>query len=469
MDHLKKMQSRLENLFGKTGVLFDPVETVKYALDWTTLYKPNASAVVFPTHLDQLVELVQIATIENIALVPSGGRTGLVGGAVATNAEVVVSFEKMNRVLTHNEFDATITCEPGVSTQTLQETAKAHGFYYPIDLSARGSCQVGGNIATNAGGLHVIRYGSTRNWVSGLKVVTGDGELLNLNRGLIKNATGYDLRQLFIGSEGTLGFIVEATMQLTCAPQNTQVILFNLRHIECMLPLMQHLRSKLNLMAVEFFSDISIQEVMQRHRLSRPIAKTDYYMLVEFESDDVTQEQAMLGVYEHANHQQWIVDAVISQNEQQKTQLWKYREMITETIAHYHPYKQDVSVLTSHVVEFITTLEKILLEQFPGLRPILFGHIGDGNVHVNILPAGDQSEDDFKKQFPKLNECLFSLIAQFQGAIAAEHGVGLLKRDYLKFSRSESELLYMKRVKQAFDPHYIMNPGKLLEPQDRRF
>src|SRR3990167_7619109 len=396
MDHLKKMQSRLENLFGKTGVLFDPVETVKYALDWTTLYKPNASAVVFPTHLDQLVELVQIATIENIALVPSGGRTGLVGGAVATNAEVVVSFEKMNRVLTHNEFDATITCEPGVSTQTLQETAKAHGFYYPIDLSARGSCQVGGNIATNAGGLHVIRYGSTRNWVSGLKVVTGDGELLNLNRGLIKNATGYDLRQLFIGSEGTLGFIVEATMRLERQPTNLTALVLGTPDFDSIMPVLHAFQDKLDLTAFEFFSDKALAKVLGRGDVPAPFeTECPFYALLEFEATTEEVANHALETFEHCVEQGWVLDGVMSQSETQLHNLWKLREYISETISHWTPYKNDISVTVSKVPAFLKEIDRIVGEHYPDFEIVWFGHIGDGNLHLNILKPENLSKDEF--------------------------------------------------------------------------
>jgi len=457
------MLNRLTELFGVSHVLSDPLQTQAYALDWTTLYTPNASAVVFPTEIDQVVELVQMAMMEGMALVPSGGRTGLVGGAVASHGEVVVSFEKMNRILASNEFDATVCCEPGVVLQTLQESVKAQGYYYPVDLAARGSCQIGGNIATNAGGLHVIRYGSTRNWVAGLKVVTGEGECLNLNRGLVKNATGYDLRHLFTGSEGTLGLIVEATLHVTAPPNASQVVLFSLSEIEAMLPLMHLLRSRLPLMAVEFFSEASLEIVLEQTKLVRPIEKASYYVLAEFETEGASQEQAMLAIYEKAHHKKWILDAIISQSEKQKAQLWEYRERITETIAQFHPYKQDVAVLTSQVSEFVQALEQGLQTQFPGLQPVLFGHIGDGNVHVNILPAASQTQDAFMAQFDKLNDWLFALVSQFKGTIAAEHGVGLLKSHYLSYSRSASELLYFKRIKAAFDPKGILNPGKLID------
>ena len=214
--------NELKSLF-KNTVLVDGNSLAVYGKDWTTYYNINASACVFPTQTSEVVALVKWARKNKISLVPSGGRTGLSGAACALNGEIIVSFEKMNRILDYNSIDQTVTCEAGVITETLQKFARSKNLYYPVDFAAKGSSQVGGNIATNAGGIKVVRYGMTRNWVTGLKVVTGSGEVLDLNKSLIKNATGYDLRHLFIGSEGTLGFIVEATLQLTVPPPATSV------------------------------------------------------------------------------------------------------------------------------------------------------------------------------------------------------------------------------------------------------
>ncbi len=214
----------LINLFGDDGVFTDKDSLQHYGTDWTKVHQPDPLAIVFPRTTEQVQALVKLANKASIALVPSGGRTGLSGGAVAANKEIVVAFDRMNKLIAFNATDRSITCEPGVITQQIQQLAEDNQLYYPVDFASSSSSQMGGNIATNAGGIKVVRYGLTRNWVLGLKVVTGSGEILDLNKGLVKNATGYDLRHLFIGSEGTLGFITEATIRLTKPPKNLRVL-----------------------------------------------------------------------------------------------------------------------------------------------------------------------------------------------------------------------------------------------------
>ena len=247
-------------------------ESLKYfGKDWTTYYDVNATAIVFPESTDDVVKLVKWARGSKTALVPSGGRTGLSGAAVATRGEVVVSFDRMNKILEFNEFDQTVRLEPGVVTKELQTFAKDRGFFYPVDFAATGSSQMGGNISTNAGGIKVVRYGMTREWVLGLKVVTGTGDVLELNKGLIKNATGFDLRQLFVGGEGTLGFIVEATMRLLPQPPPTQVMLVAVDGLDSIMKVFGELKKNLSLTAFEMFSDEALTIVMEMQNLPQPL------------------------------------------------------------------------------------------------------------------------------------------------------------------------------------------------------
>lgn len=234
-------------------VLTDAASLEAYGKDWTKHFAPAPSAIVFPKSIDQVQAIVRWANRHKVALVPSGGRTGLSAAAVAANGEVVVAFDYMNQILDFNEFDRSVVCQPGVVTQQLQDFAEDKGLYYPVDFASAGSSQIGGNIGTNAGGIKVIRYGMTRNWVAGLKVVTGKGDLLELNKDLIKNATGYDLRQLFIGAEGTLGFVVEATMRLDRAPNNLTAMVLGTPDFDSIMPVLHAFRAKLDLTAFEFF------------------------------------------------------------------------------------------------------------------------------------------------------------------------------------------------------------------------
>jgi len=388
----------------------------------------------------------------------------LSAGAVAANNEIVVSLEKMNRILAFNSIDHCVTVEPGVITKNLQEFATEQGLFYPVDFASSGSSQIGGNIATNAGGIKVIRYGLTRDWIAGLKVVTGGGELLDLNRGLVKNATGYDLRHLFIGSEGTLGFIVEATVKLTTEPNNLTVMLLQVPNMSDIISVLQAFRDVVQLSAFEFFSEAALQHVLQHGKSAHPFREsTQYYALIEFENDSSDTMDQTMHAFEHCMKERWVSDGIISQSEQQRMDLWGYREHISESITRFTPYKNDIAVRVSEVPSFLCAVEQKVLEEYPDFEIVWFGHIGDGNLHLNILKPGDWSADDFKSRCERVSGKILAIVEQFGGSISAEHGVGLLKREQLGFSRSEAEIALMRSLKQVFDPRGVMNPGKLLK------
>lgn len=450
---------RLNDIVGADDVSTDAQDLTVYGQDWTRFHQPDPAAVVFVREAGQLVELARMAVSEQASLVPSGGRTGLSGGACATSQEVVVSFDRMNQVVDVNSDDHSVTLQPGVVTAQLHEIARSEHLYYPVDFASSGSSQLGGNIATNAGGIRVLRYGLTRNWVSGLKVVTGTGELLDLNRGLIKNATGYDLRHLFIGSEGTLGFIVEATMQLTAPPADSVVMLLAVPEMSSCLSVLSACRRELVLNAFEFFSHSALTHVLAHAPLSAPFAEASpFYVLVEFESD----EAAAIAAFEQCLEAGLATDGVISSSEQQRTDLWQYRERISESITPRTPYKNDVSVTIRDVPAFLEQVNSVVTAAYPDFEIVWFGHIGDGNLHLNILKPESWTIEDFKAACESVNETVLKVVAAFGGSVSAEHGVGLLKKPYLHLSRSSAEISMMQAVKQTFDPAGIMNPGKLL-------
>ena len=451
----------------KTLVDADKVRTDAESLntwgkDWTKHFEPAPLAIVFPKSAEQVQALVRFANEHTLALVPSGGRTGLSAAAVAANGEIVVSFDYMNQIVEFNEFDRTVVCQPGVVTAQLQQFAEDQGLYYPVDFASAGSSQIGGNIGTNAGGIKVIRYGMTRNWVAGLKVVTGTGELLELNKDLTKNATGYDLRQLFIGAEGTLGFVVEATMKLDRAPRNLTAMVLGTPDFDSIMPVLHAFQDKVDLTAFEFFSDKAMAKIMARGDVPAPF-ETDcaFYALLEFEAlnEDVANEA--LATFEHCVEQGWVLDGVMSQSEQQLQNLWKLREFISETISHWTPYKNDISVTVGKVPGFLHDIDAIVAEHYPDFEIVWFGHIGDGNLHLNILKPESLSKDEFFARCATVNKWVFEIVQKYNGSISAEHGVGMTKRDYLSYSRSEAEIALMKAVKQVFDPNGIMNPGKI--------
>lgn len=456
--------TELHTLFDAKDLLVDEESLAHYGKDWTRVYEPRPAAVVLPRNTEQVQALVRWANQHQIALVPSGGRTGLSGGAMATAGELVVSFERMNRISDFNAIDRTLVCQAGVITEQLQEYAKEQGLFYPVDFASAGSSQIGGNIATNAGGIKVIRYGLTRDWIAGLTVVTGKGDILKLNQGLVKNATGYDLRHLFIGSEGTLGFITEATVRLMRPPQNLAVLVLGVPEFDALMQVSRCFQEQIDLTAFEFFSDKALEKVTAHSELSPPFATpAPYYALLEFEIPNAETEELAMNLFERCMEEGWVLDGVMSQNETQAANLWRLRETISETLAPYTPYKNDLSVTVSQVPEFLQRVDSVIQAGYPDFEVIWYGHIGDGNLHLNILKPANLDKQQFFEQCATVNDQVFAEVANLAGSISAEHGVGLLKKPYLNYSRSAEEISYLRAMKQVFDPNGIMNPGKVLD------
>lgn len=452
----------LQQLLGADAVLCDSDSLRFYGTDRSTQFTPSPRAIVFPQTSEQVQDLVLWANKHRCPLVPSGGRTGLSGAAVATKGEVVVSFQKMQRILAFNAIDRTVTCQPGVVTAQLQDFAKKNGLYYPVDFASAGSSHIAGNISTNAGGIKVIRYGMTRDWVVGLKVITGTGELLNLNGALVKNATGYDLRHLFIGAEGTLGMIVEATLSLSAPPNNLTAMVLSSRSLNDIMALLQHFQSHIALTAFEFFSDKALQAVLSSRALNAPF-NDDYplYVLLEFDATSEAIIELAEQCFAHCAEQGWTEDAVISQNQRQYADLWQLREGISEALSPRLPYKNDISVKLSDIPAFLAEVDRLVEKNYPSFEVVWYGHIGDGNLHLNILKPTTMTQATFIQHCEQVNPQLFNIVQKYQGSISAEHGVGLLKRDYLHYTRSAEEIAIMRSIKAIFDPNNILNPGKI--------
>lgn len=441
----------------------DPDSLKFYAKDWTTYFDIHASAILFPETTSDVVQIVNWARKNKVGLVPSGGRTGLSGAACALNGEVIVSFEKMNRILDFNQTEFSVEVEPGVITEKLQQFAKSKNLFYPVDFASRGSSQLGGNIATNAGGIKVLRYGLTRDWVIGLEVVTGAGEVLHLNNGLVKNATGLDLRHLFIGSEGILGFITKATIRLAPQPPEVKVMIFAAADLSDVMKVFSEFKNKCQLQAFEMFSEKALQHVLKSTGLARPLtAVSNFYVVCELECPDSSTEEKIMSVFESCLDQGFIQDGILAQSEQQARTFWRYREDISEALSTHSPYKNDVAVSISKVPDFINDLDAVLTAAYPKWDVIWFGHIGDGNLHINVLKPVGLSKEEFVKECRKVDELVFKSVQKQQGSISAEHGVGLTKKSFLTFSRSQSEIEIMKGIKMVFDPDQIMNPGKVV-------
>jgi FAD/FMN-containing dehydrogenase len=425
-------------------------------------------AIALPRSIAQVQAILQLCTRERVAVVPSGGRTGLTGAATATNGELVLSLARLHAILDIDVPGRLLRCEAGATVQAVQDAAASVGLVYPVDFAAKGSAQIGGSIATNAGGVKVIRHGLTRERVAGLEVVLADGERLSLGGALVKNNTGYDLRQLFIGSEGTLGVIVEVTLTLSQPPVGHMVVLCAVSSDAAVSELFARLRrSSLVLSAFECF-DRGCVERVAAHRGREQAGPLEQLgpmqVLVEIElaqTDDSPAHDVLLELLGEAQDAGEVLDAVVAQTEAQARDLWAWREDISESLHPFTPHKADVAVPVRSVASFVARWRDAVATALPEIPALCFGHVGDGNLHLNLLRPPDMTLEQFLHRCHEFDPTMYGLVKEFQGSVSAEHGIGLLKRDYLGYTRSAREIASMRAIKQIFDPLGILNPGKV--------
>jgi FAD/FMN-containing dehydrogenase len=453
------------------GRLIDPADAEGFLLDWRGRYRGRAIAVVQPGSTDEVATLVAWCARHRVPLVPQGGNTGLTGGSVPDDSgtAVLLSLARMNRVRSIDPINNTITAEAGVVLANLQSAARDANRLFPLSLAAEGSCTIGGNLSTNAGGTAVLRYGNARELCLGLEVVTPAGEIWNGLRGLRKDNTGYDLRDLFIGAEGTLGVITAATMKLYPLPaaQVTAIAaVASPDHALRLLELAQRLLGPA-LTGFEMMSDFCL-DLVARHFPDCPKPFADvhpYYVLLE-SSDPESEAHATErfgSLMEAAFEADVVADAVVAQSIAQSRRFWMLRENISEAqAAEGRNIKHDISVPISSIGRFVESTNARIAQAFPGARMVVFGHLGDGNLHYNVSPAVGQSEDDFLALQPRMHELVHDAVAAANGSISAEHGIGLLRRDEMVRYKSPVELELMRTIKRAIDPAGIMNPGKVL-------
>jgi FAD/FMN-containing dehydrogenase len=425
------------------------------AVDESHALLPAPVAIVTPHNHQQVLETVQWANTYSIALVPSGGRTGLSGGACAGNGELVVSLAKMNRIIEFDPVGGLITAESGVILELLQQYAAEHGWFYPVDYASRGSAQIGGAVATNAGGIRVLRYGMTRDWIAGLKAVTGRGETLHINRCLSKDNAGYDLKNLLVGSEGTLAIITEVTVKLTRPMAEQQTLLIGLGSIKELIAVFSKLRNVLDLNAAEFFCANGLRVVTEQHGMAKPFhAMHAFYLLLDFDKSTESLETLaeLLGAY----------DVLVSNNEKQTKNLWRYRELIASTLNPLHPYKNDIACRLSNLPCWFADLEKAFMTLHGSLQLVWFGHLGDGNVHINLVRPSEMVLENFRQMLPVFAKVIAEITEKYQATASAEHGIGLLKKGLMPCSRSTTEIALYHAIKKVFDPNGILNPEKLL-------
>lgn len=430
-----------------------------YAIDWRKLFPGKALCVVRPGSTEEVAAVVRACAQHGAGIVPQSGNTGLAGGAVpdASGGEVVISLSRMNRIRALDPVGMTLCAEAGVILQTAKEAAAEKGRFLPISLAAEGSAMLGGVIATNAGGINVLRYGMTRALVLGLEVVLPNGEVLDLQRSLRKDNAGYDLKQLFIGAEGTLGIITAATLRLVPQQRHTLTALMAVESPQAALNLLARAQTELgdNISAFELISGISLGLVEQHFGLKSPLQGGNWFVLMEAASTlpglrDVTEE--MLGAALEAGE---AVDGVIAESGAQAASLWALREHITEAEARAgKSAKHDISVPLIEIPAFLEAGEAVL-QPIAGLILNVFGHLGDGNLHYNVvMPKGADSD--------AINRLVHDVVARFGGSISAEHGIGQYRVGELARLRAPGELALAQALKSLIDPQFIMNPGKVL-------
>ena len=433
-----------------------------HCADWRRQYRGAALCVVRPASTGEVAQVLRLAAEQRLAVVPQGGNTGLCGGSVPTGAqaEIVVSLSRMSRIRAVDPLNNTLTADAGCVLAEIQRAAAGHDRLFPLSLGAEGSCQIGGNLSTNAGGVNVLRYGNARDLVLGLEVVLPDGRVWDGLRGLRKDNTGYDLKQLFIGAEGTLGIITAAVLKLFPLPSATATAWIAVESPARAVELLGALRSACGdrLTAFELISRRCVEAVLtHRPAMRDPLAgRSEWYVLAEL--SDSGGQAALAGLVEHAltecTERSLVIDAVLASSGAQAAALWQIRESIPE--AQFANVKHDVSVPVSAVPEFIARADAALAEAYPGAPVYCFGHVGDGNVHYNIGDAALTERRD------EVNHVVYEVVSALGGSISAEHGLGQLKREEIRHHKSALELELMQRVKQALDPDGLMNPGKLL-------
>ena len=441
--------------------------------DWRKRDRGKALAVVRPASTEQVAAVVKACAAAGTAIVPQGGNTGLVGGSTpdGSGTQVLLSLQRMNKVRGLDAANLTMTVEAGCVLQSLQHTAEQQGLLFPLSLAAEGSCTIGGNLGTNAGGTQVVRYGNARELCLGLEVVTAQGEVWEGLTGLRKDNTGYDLRDLFIGSEGTLGIITAATMKLYPLPAATLTAWAAVPSLEAAVALLglAHRRLGAGLTGFEVMGKFAL-ELTAKHfpQLRVPLyEQTPYCVLLE--NSDHESEMHARGQFERlletALEAGCVTDAVVAENIAQARQLWHIRESIPLAQAEEGlNIKHDISIPVSRIPDFCREADALLRQAIPGVRLVNFGHLGDGNLHYNVqAPVGGDMAAFLRDYEPRVNTIVYDTVTRYDGSISAEHGVGTLKRDKLEKHKSPVALKLMRAIKQSLDPHNLLNPGRVLK------
>ena len=465
-----ELLAQFVSLVGEPYALFQEDDKRKFLVEWRDKYVGASPLVLLPGSVKEVSAIVKLAAETKTALVPQGGNTGLVGGQIpdCQNRQIVVSLNRMNKVRSISPLSNSMVVEAGVTLLEAQEQADSCDRLFPLSLASEGSCQIGGNISSNAGGIQVLKYGMMRDLVLGLEVVLPSGEIWHGLNDLRKDNTGYDLKHLFMGAEGTLGIITAATLKLFPKPIERQVGFVGCTSLEQLSEFFNFVSGETGsfLIAFEMICRTGVEFVLKHGSQSQePLeAAFPWYGLIELES---TKEDLLGALMEdvlgEALERGFIEDGVISSSEAQRENLWALREEMSEMQKpEGGSIKHDVSVPVAAIPQFIKQGNELVERMIPGARPVPFGHFGDGNIHYNISQPIDMDKQAFLEQWEPLSNAVYDLVLEFGGSISAEHGIGVMKRDLLAEKKSSVEMNLMRTIKQSLDPYNIMNPGKVI-------
>lgn len=441
---------RLQGLMPERIRFAEADELEPYSRDRTAKQNFSPRFVLFPETTEEVATIVRTALECRQPLSVSGGRTGYAGGAIAAPDEAIVSFERMNRLLGYDPYLPALHVQAGMTTRSVQEEAASRGHFFPVDFASASASHIGGNLATHAGGIRVLKYGTIRRYAIGLTAVDGRGEILRFPD-LLKNNTGYDLKELLIGSEGTLALITEATLQLVPEPPATDLVLMAFHDFPSLLEALSLLRP-LDLHAFEIFDDACLRLICEHRDLPCPFAEIPAFTaLVEYVPG--TTDEVLMTVPAQ--------DIRLASDEAQRRRFWIYREGISEALSLSGPvHKNDISVPIARAAEAVDALRQIQSDSLPGTL-FIFGHLADGNLHINVVAPTDKDETAFRTQAADFDLRSYTFLSSVGGSISAEHGIGRLKKKYLSYSRSEREIELMRSIKMAFDPENILNRGRI--------
>ena len=460
--------ARLKSAVGPKGFSEDPNEIAPHLVEWRGKYQGHTPLLLKPATTAEVSAILAICDETRTPLVPQGGNTGLVGGQIPLGGEILLSLSRMNRIRTLDPGDMSATADAGVVLANLQKAAEEAGAYFPLSLASEGSCTIGGNLSTNAGGVNVLRYGSARSLVLGLEVVLAGGRVLNLLRSLHKDNTGYDLKQLFIGAEGTLGVITAAVLKLFPKPVTRETIFVAVKDPEAAIALLGRVEQATGglVSAFELIPRIGLEFVLAHiPHTSDPLkAGSPWYVLIEAASAAAIGLAEALGAeVARAIDDGLVTDAAVASNDAQRTALWRLRESMSEAQKpEGGSIKHDVSVPIKAIPAFLREGIAAVTALVPGVRPVPFGHLGDGNIHFNFSVPNGADNEAYLARWSEVSRAVHDLVQKFGGSISAEHGLGVMKRDEIHRYKSAEELEVMRSVKLTLDPNNILNPGKVV-------